>query len=97
MKRKFADVFQTLKTNENVKKSLNNEFEAYCRKVIVVGFNSASYDLEFDQMDTNSTIVGKTDFVIRKANEYLGIKTAKLRFFWTFDIFWYLVSFIVNY
>ena len=45
MKRKFADVFQTLETNENFK-NMNKEFEAYCREVIAKGLNSAFYDLD---------------------------------------------------
>ena len=37
-------------------KIINKEFEAYCREVIAIGFNSVSYDLKFDQTDTDSTI-----------------------------------------
>ena len=45
-KRKFDCVFQLLELSKNVRKeNLTYEFKAYCRDLIVIGFNSASYDL----------------------------------------------------
>ena len=40
-------------------KNINKEFEAYYRDVIVISFNSAFYNLEFDQTDTDSAIAGQ--------------------------------------
>ena len=79
MKTKLADVFQTLETNEN-KKSINKEFESYCREVIVVEFNSVPYNLNLIKSTPIQQLLDKTDFVIRKVNNYLCIRTTKLKF-----------------
>ena len=43
---KFNDVFEQLERSENVKKEkILNEFNSYCKELIVLSFNSASYDL----------------------------------------------------
>ena len=81
MKSKFDYVFQALELSENVRKeNLTKEFEAYCRELIVIGFNSASYDLNLIKPTLIQQLLGKIDFVIKKANNYLCIKTEKLRF-----------------
>ena len=81
MKRKFVGVFQALELSKNVRKeNLTKEFEAYCREFIVIGFNSASYDLNLIKPTLIQQLLGKIDFVIKKANNYLCIKTEKLRF-----------------
>ena len=78
IRRKFADVFKTLRANENVK-NINEEFETYCREVIAIGFNSASYNLNLIKQTSISQSLDKSDFVIRKVNNYLCIGTTKLR------------------
>ena len=81
MKSKFDYVFQALELSKNVRKeNLIKEFEVYCRKLIVIGFNSASYDLNLIKPTLIQQLLGKIDFVIKKANNYLCIKTEKLRF-----------------
>ena len=52
MKRKFDCAFQALEICENVRKeNLTKKFEAFCRELIVIGFNSASYDLKLRFLD----------------------------------------------
>ena len=81
MKRKFDCVFQVLELNENVRKeNLTKEFEAHCQELIVNGFNSASYDLNLIKSTLIEQLLDKIDFVIKKANNYLCIKTEKLQF-----------------
>ena len=48
LKEKFRPTFQALESSENIgKENLLKEFDSYCRKLIVLGFNSSSYDLNF--------------------------------------------------
>ena len=76
MKRNFDYVSQALELSENVRKeNLTKEFEAYCRELIIIGFNSASYDLNLIKPTLIQQLLGKIDFVIKKANNYLCIKT----------------------
>ena len=43
---KFDYVFEQLERSENVKKeTILNEFNCYCKELVVLGFNSTSYDL----------------------------------------------------
>ena len=43
---KFDYVFEQLESNEDAKKEKNlNKFYCYCKEFVVLGFNSASYDL----------------------------------------------------
>ena len=81
MKRKFNYIFQALEVSENNRKeNLSKEFEVYCRELIVIGFNSASYDLNLIKPTPIQQLLDKIDFVIKKASNYLCIKTEKLRF-----------------
>ena len=81
MKRKFDYVFKALELNKNVRKeSLTKEFEAYYRELIIIGFNSTSYNLNLIKPTLIQQLLGKINFVIKKANYYLCIKTEKLRF-----------------
>ena len=46
LKEKFQYVFDALETNKNCRKEkLIKEFDAYPQELIVLGFNSSSYDL----------------------------------------------------
>ena len=56
------------------------EFDSYCRELIVLGFNSSSYDLNLVKPVLIEHLLNKIDFVIKKANTYLCIKTFTLRF-----------------
>ena len=79
MKKRFVDVYQTLETNENTK-NVNKDFEAYYREVIVIGFNFAPYDLNLIKHTPTQQLLDKNVLVIKKVNNYLCIKTIKLRF-----------------
>ena len=75
-KRNFDYVFQALKINENVRQeNLAEKFEAYCQELIVIEFNSAFYDLNLIKPTLLQQILNKIHFVIKKANNYLCIKT----------------------
>ena len=81
LKEKFQYVFDALETSENCRKEkLTKEFDAYLQELIVLGFNSSSYDLNLIKPKLIEHIYEKIDFVIKKANNYQCIKTNKLRF-----------------
>ena len=83
LKEKFQCVFDALETSENCRKEkLIKEFDAYLQELIVLGFNSSSYDLNLIKPKLIERIYEKIDFVIKKANNYYYqcIKTNKLRF-----------------
>ena len=81
MKRKFDCVFQALELSENVRKeNLTKQFEAYCRELIIIGLNFAYYDLNLIKPTLIQRLLCKIDFVIKKANNFLCIKTENLRF-----------------
>ena len=81
VKEKFKPAFETLESSENVRKeNLMKEFDSYCRELIVLGFNSSSYDLNLVKPVLIEHLLNKIDFVIKKANTYLCIKTSTLRF-----------------
>ena len=81
VKEKFKPAFEALESSENVRKeNLMKEFDSYCRELIVLGFNSSSYDLNLVKPVLIEHLLNKIDFVIKKANTYLCIKTSTLRF-----------------
>ena len=81
MKEKFRSTFEALESSENIrKKNLLKEFDSYCRELIVLGFNSSSYDLNLVKPILIKRLLNEIDFVIKKANTYLCIKTSTLRF-----------------
>ena len=81
VKEKFKSAFEALESSENVRrKNLMKEFDSYCHELIVLGFNSSSYDLNLVKPVLIEHLLKKIDFVIKKANTYLCIKTFTLRF-----------------
>ena len=56
------------------------EFASYCRELIVLRFDSSSYDLNLVKPVLIENLLNKIDFVIKKANIYLCTKTSALRF-----------------
>ena len=82
LKEKFQYVFDALETSENCRKEkLTKEFDVYLQELIVLGFNSSSYDLNLIKPKLIEHIYEKINFVIKKANNYYQcIKTNKLRF-----------------
>ena len=78
---KFDYVFKAFNTNHNCRcKNLQKEFEQYLHEIPVLGFNSASYDLQLIKKSLIPVLVHKIGFVIKKAKAYLCLKTDKLRF-----------------
>ena len=81
LKKKFEDVFKALENSENVRKeNLLKEFYSYCKELIVLGFNSSSYDLNLVKPILIEHLLEQIDFIIKKANTYHCIKTPTLRF-----------------
>ena len=67
--------------DENVRKEKNlNEFNSFCKELIVLGFKSAFYDLNLIKPTLIQTILKDNQFVIEKINSYLSLKTSKLQF-----------------
>ena len=81
VKEKFRPTFKVLESSENVRKeNLLKEFDLYCSKLIVLDFNSSLYDLNLVKPVLIECLLNKIDFVIKKANTYLCIKTSTLHF-----------------
>ena len=73
-------MFDALAISPNCRsENLLKEFDAFIRELPILGYNSSKYDLPLIQIILIRELVEKTDFVIKKANTYLCIKTAKLR------------------
>ena len=87
---KYQHVFVALRTSQNCRsENLFKEFEAYLKELTILGFSSASYDLNLIKPLLIQELLGKINFVIKRANVYLCIKTEKLVFL-TSKIFWHL-------
>ena len=81
LKNKFDFVFEAFSTNQNCRgQNLEKEFEQYLHEIPILGFNSASYDLQLIKKTLIPVLLNKINFVIKKANTYLCLKTDKLRF-----------------
>ena len=78
---KFNYVFEQLERSENVRKEkILNDFNCYCKELVVLGFNSASYDLNLIKPTLIQILIKDIQFVIKRTNSYLCLKTSKLRF-----------------
>ena len=78
---KFDYVFEALENSENENKAkLTAEFERYLSDLIVLGFNSGSYDINLCKKYFFELLVDEIEFVIKKCNHYLCVKTKQLRF-----------------
>ena len=78
---KFDYVFEQLERSKNVRKEkIVNEFISYCKELVVLGFNSASYDLNLIKPTLIQILLKDIQFVIKRTNSYLCLKTFKLRF-----------------
>ena len=77
---KFDYVFEQLERSENVRKEkILNEFYC-CKELVVLGFNLASYDLNFIKPTLIQILLKDIQFVIKRINSYLCLKTSNLRF-----------------
>ena len=78
---KFDYVFEQLDRSEHVRKEkILNEFHCYCKELVVLGFNSASHDLNLIKPTLIQILLKDIQFVIKRTNSYLCLKTSKLRF-----------------
>ena len=78
---KFNYVFEQLERSENVRKEkILNDFNCYCKELVVFGFNSVSYDLNLIKPRLIQILLKDIQFVIKRTNSYLCLKTSKLRF-----------------
>ena len=81
LKKTFDYIFEAFNTNQNCRcPNLPKEFEQYLCKIPVLEFNSTSYDLQIFKKSIIPVLPSKTDFVIKKVNTFLCLKTDKLRF-----------------
>ena len=81
LKAKYQYVFDFLSASENVKsEKLKLNFENFLKNHIVLGFNSGSYDLNLIEKQLIRVLLPKLDFVIKKNNHFMCIKTEMLRF-----------------
>ena len=82
LKKKFDYVFEAFNINQNCTcQNLQKEIKQYLHEIPILGFNSASYNLQSIKKSLIPVLLHKIDFVIKKANAYLCLKTDKLRFF----------------
>ena len=78
---KFDYVFEQLERSENVRKEkILNNFNCYCKELVVLGFNSACYDLNLIKPTLIEILLKDIQFVIKRTKSYLCLKTSKLRF-----------------
>ena len=77
LKNKFDFVFEAFSTNQNCR---GQNLQKELHEIPVLGFNSASYDLQLIKKTLIPVLLKKIDFLIKKANTYLCLKTDKLRF-----------------
>ena len=81
LKAKYQYVFEFLSVSENVKsEKLKLKFEKFLKNHIVLGFNSGSYDLNLIKKQLIRVLLPKLDFVIKRSNHFMCIKTETLRF-----------------
>ena len=81
LKAKYQYVFDVLSVSENVKsEKLKLNFEKFLKNHIVLGFNSGSYDLNLIKKQLIRVLLPKLDFVIKRSNHFMCIKTETLRF-----------------
>ena len=81
LKAKYQYVFDFLSVSENVKsEKLKLKFEKFLKNHIVLGFNSGSYDLNLIKKQLIRVLLPKLDFVIKRSNHFMCIKTETLRF-----------------
>ena len=81
LKIKYQYVFDFLSASKNVKsEKLKSNFEKFLKNHIVLGFNSGSYDLNLIKKQLIRVLLPKLDFVIKRNNHFMCIKTEMLRF-----------------
>ena len=78
---KFSGVFDDLEKSSNANSNkIKEEFTQYLQELIILGFNSGSYDLNLIKKQLIEQLADKIDLVIRRSNHYLCIKTPNFKF-----------------
>ena len=81
LQKKFSGVFHDLKKSSNANSNkIKEEFTLYLHELIILGFNSGSYDLNLIKKQLIEQLADITEFVIRRSNHYHCIKTPNLKF-----------------
>ena len=81
LQEKFSGVFDDLEKSSNANSNkIKEEFTQYLQELIILGFNSGSYDLNLIKKQLIEHLADKIEFVIRRSNYYLCIKTPNLKF-----------------
>ena len=85
---KFDYVFEQLERSENVRKEkILNKFISYCKELVVLGFNSASYDINLIKPTLIQILLKDIQFLLKRTNSYLCLKTLKLRLIFRYQNF----------
>ena len=81
LQEKFSCVFDDLEKSSNTNSNkIKEEFTQYLQELIILGFNSGSYDLNLIKKQLIEQLADKIKFVIRRSNHYLCIKTPNFKF-----------------
>ena len=79
LQERYEYVFDALAMSPNCRsENLLKEFDAFIRELRILDYNSCKYDLPLIQTILIRELVEKIDFVIKKVNIYLCLKTTKL-------------------
>ena len=81
LQEKFSGVFDELEKSYNANSNkIKEEFTQYLQELIILGFNSGSYDLNLIKKQLIEQLADQIDLVIRRSNHYLCIKTPNFKF-----------------
>jgi len=81
LQEKFRYAFEALEQSNHVRKdNITQDFQEFIPELVILGFNSGTYSLQVIKPILIWQIKEKIDFVIKKVNSYLCVKTDKLRF-----------------
>ena len=80
LQERYEYVFDALAISPNCRsENLSKELDAFIRELLIVDYNISKHDLPLIQTILIRELVEKTDFVIKKANTDLCLKTANIR------------------
>ena len=67
--------------SENIRREkVLSDFNSYCKELVVLNFNLVSYDLNLIKPTLIQILLKDIQFVIKRTNSYLCLKTSKLQF-----------------
>ena len=81
LRTKYQYVFDFLSASENVKnEKIKSNFEKFLKNYIVLSFKFECYDLNLIKTQLIRVLLPKLDFIIKRNNHFMCIKTEVLRF-----------------